>query len=292
MGSINTSTLFNVDGIVAVITGGGTGIGLMMAKALAFNGASKVYIIGRREDKLREAAAIHPNIIPLPGDIVSKDELKSMAEKVRQDCGYVNLVIANAGMTGPGLESLKPRHTLKDFVNHAWSSSMDELNAVYELNCTALLYTVLAFLELLDEGNKQRKGSPKSQVIATASTASYLRNPRAGFAYTSSKAAVISLVKSLSTFCVPWGIRFNAIAAGLFPSALAAPLYNPFRINKAIPITEEGAFSRAYQPAERAGSESDMTGTIIYLASQAGAFMNGSILLVDGGKLATMPATY
>ncbi|RYC62720.1 hypothetical protein CHU98_g3505 [Xylaria longipes] len=274
MGSINTSTLFNVDGIVAVITGGGTGIGLMMAKALAFNGASKVYIIGRREDKLREAAAIHPNIIPLPGDIVSKDELKSMAEKVRQDCGYVNLVIANAGMTGPGLESLKPRHTLKDFVNHAWSSSMDELNAVYELNCTALLYTVLAFLELLDEGNKQRKGSPKSQVIATASTASYLRNPRAGFAYTSSKAAVISLVKSLSTFCVPWGIRFNAIAAG------------------SIPITEEGAFSRAYQPAERAGSESDMTGTIIYLASQAGAFMNGSILLVDGGKLATMPATY
>lgn len=92
---------------------------------------------------------------------------------------------------------------------------MEDFNAVYGLNCTALYYTVLAFLELLDEGNKRKNYQGcKSQVIATASTASFLRNPRAGFAYLSSKAAVISLIKCFSTFCVPWGIRFNAIAAG------------------------------------------------------------------------------
>ncbi|KAI0877843.1 hypothetical protein GGS24DRAFT_82625 [Hypoxylon argillaceum] len=292
MSLINTASLFKIDGLVAVITGGGTGIGLMMAKALAFNGAAKVYIIGRRADKLAEAAALHPSIKPLVGDITSQDDLKRLAAQVQQESGYINLLITNAGMTGPGLESLKQRHTLKEFVEHAWASPMSKLNDVYELNCTALLYTVLAFLELLDEGNKRNTGLPKSQVIATASTASFLRNPRAGFAYTSSKAAVVSLIKSLSTFCVPWGIRFNAIAAGLFPSDLAAPLYNPFRINKNIPITQEGAFSRAYQPAERAGSEEDMAGIILYLVSRAGAFVNGSVMLLDGGKVATMPATY
>jgi NAD(P)-dependent dehydrogenase (short-subunit alcohol dehydrogenase family) len=151
--------------------------------------------------------------VPLPGDITSQDSLKAIADRVRQEVGYINLLIANAGVTGPMLESLKPRYTLSDFVAHAWSSSMEEFNATYGTNCTALFYTILAFLELLDEGNK-RKNYLKSQVIATASTASFLRNPRAGFAYLSSKAADISLIKSLSTFCVPWGIRFNAIAAG------------------------------------------------------------------------------
>lgn len=90
---------------------------------------------------------------------------------------------------------------------------MEDFTATYTLNCTAVFYTVLAFLELLDEGNK-KKNYLKSQVIATASTAAYLRVPRAGYAYTSSKTAVVSLMKSLSTFCVPWGIRFNTIAAG------------------------------------------------------------------------------
>jgi NAD(P)-dependent dehydrogenase (short-subunit alcohol dehydrogenase family) len=153
-------------------------------------------------------------VISLPGDIKSKDDLQAMANRVRDEVGYVNVLIANAGMTGPMLEDLKPRFTLKDYVDHAWKTSMQEFNDVYGLNCTALYYTVLAFLELLDEGNNSRYQGGKSQVIATASTASFLRNPRAGYAYLSSKAAVISLIKCFSTFCVPWGIRFNTIAAG------------------------------------------------------------------------------
>jgi len=188
----------------------------MMAKALAQNGAKKVYIVGRREDKLKEAAALFPGIItPLQGDVCDQAALKAMAERVKAEVGYINLLVANAGKSGPMLETLKPRYTLSDFVNLAWSSPMADFNDVYGLNCTALYYTVIAFLELLDAGNKSGQyAGGKSQVIATASTASFLRNPRAGYAYLSSKAAVISLIKSFSTFCVPWGIRFNAIAAG------------------------------------------------------------------------------
>lgn len=89
---------------------------------------------------------------------------------------------------------------------------MDE---VYRLNCTATYYTVLAFLELLDAGNKRRgPGQPQSQVIATSSIVAFQRDPRYGFAYLSSKAALVSMMKSLATYGVSWGIRFNTIAAG------------------------------------------------------------------------------
>lgn len=162
-------------------------------------------------------------VIPVQGDISCQSDLQRIATLIRDDVGYLNVLVANAGMTGPMLKDLKPRHTLSDFVQYAWKTPMTEFTNTYDLNCTALYYTILAFLELLDEGNKSRYQGGKSQVIATASTASFLRDPRAGYAYLSSKAAVISLIKCFSTFCVPWGIRFNAFAAGcMFPPSFSA----------------------------------------------------------------------
>lgn len=152
-------------------------------------------------------------VVPLPGDVTSQESLKEISTRVSEEIGYINLLICNAGGSGPKLEGLKPRYTLSDFVGYAWKSPMSEFTSAYEINCSALYYCTLAFLQLLDEGNR-RKNYLKSQVIATASTASFLRHPRAGYAYLSSKAGVVSMVKCLSTFCVPWGIRFNAIAAG------------------------------------------------------------------------------
>lgn len=134
---------------------------------------------------------------------------------MKHESGYIDLLVANAGITGPGLQSLRPGHTLAEYVQHAWNTPMQEFNAVYELNCTAVYYTVLAFLELLDEGNKRNTGSnSRSQVIAIASCASFLRNPLAGYAYCSSKAGLVSMMKCFSTHCAPWAIRFNVIAAG------------------------------------------------------------------------------
>lgn len=78
----------------------------------------------------------------------------------------------------------------------------------------------------------------------------------------------------------------------VFPSEMSEPLLRPYVIDSKKKVTEEGVFSRSYQPAERAGSEEDMAGTTLYMVSRAGDFLNGSIMLVDGGKLATMPATY
>ncbi len=167
---------------------------------------------------LKIDAVFYSKVIPVRGDITSQSDLGAISSQIRSEVGYINVLIANAGMTGPMLKDLKPRHTLSDFVEHAWKTPMHEFSDTYSLNCTALYYTVLAFLELLDEGNKSKYQGGKSQVIATASTASFLRDPRAGYAYLSSKAAVISLIKCFATFCVPWGIRFNAFAAGCMSS--------------------------------------------------------------------------
>lgn len=103
---------------------------------------------------------------------------------------------------------------------------MEDFTAVYNVNTTAVFYNVIAFLELLDNGNKKgNMGSVKSQVVTTSSIAGFNRNARAGFAYISSKAAVTHIMKVLSTFMVPYGIRFNVLAPGckclLLPNLLA-----------------------------------------------------------------------
>jgi len=78
----------------------------------------------------------------------------------------------------------------------------------------------------------------------------------------------------------------------VFPVGTADELFKQYHLDKTKAYTEEGAFSRAYQPAERAGSKEDVAGITLYMASRAGAFLNGSVILLDGGKLATMPASY
>ena len=164
--------------------------------------------------------------MPLKGDVTDKESLKAASDAIAKDTGYVNLLIANAGIAGPGLQGLSPRATVSEFVKNAWSSPMEDFNSVYGVNCTGVYYSIVAFLELLDAGNKKSKYGSKSQVVATASMASFLRDARYGFAYCSSKAALISMMKCFATYCVPWGIRFNAVAAGC-KSVLEVPNRQP-----------------------------------------------------------------
>lgn len=215
MSALHASELYNVDGLVAVITGGGTGLGLIMARALVDNGAAHVYVIGRRRAKLDEAAALHANITGICGDVTSQAFLQEAADQVRRERGHVHLVVANAGASGPGFLGLSPEASIEEFVAHAWKTPMSDITSVFELNYTAVYYTALAFMTLLDAGNRARfKPSVRSQVIVTASTASFLRKIRVGLGYSGSKAAVVSLTKALASMCVPYNIRFNAIAPG------------------------------------------------------------------------------
>ena len=220
-----TQDIFNVKGLVAVITGGGSGLGLYAARALDANGAKAVYIIGRREETLKEAAKTAENgtIIPIVGDVTDKQSLKKIADQVQKEQGYVNLLFANAGVSGPShAKAVAEKKTVKEYAEALFEPEMDEFDWTFHVNSTGVFYTVVAFMELLDAGNKKQNVPQDSQVIVTSSVAGFSRHLASGFAYSTSKAAVNHLVKMLSTaFAVnSFRIRVNAINPGLYPSVM------------------------------------------------------------------------
>ncbi|KAG6335613.1 hypothetical protein ID866_3470 [Astraeus odoratus] len=166
--------LFNVEGQVAVVTGGGTGIGLLIAKALEHNGAT-VYIIGRRLHVLEKAASEHSKhdkIIPLQGDITSRESLLDMVETIRARHGYIDLLVNNAGISRNLLPRLLPspldvnvneesQPSIKAFQDVLWNTGEPSGFAeTFETNVTAVYYTTVAFLELLHLGNLRRGALP------------------------------------------------------------------------------------------------------------------------------------
>lgn len=195
----------------------------MMAKALAHNGASKVYIIGRRLDKLQAAAkdSPHGNIIPLRGDVTSKESLDQMVNQVKLEIGYIHLLICNSGMTGPLVQTLSPDASLAEIREYMWAWDPKAFNDTYALNDTAAFFTTIAFLGLLDAGNHSNtRVGIQSQVLITASVAAGMRKLATGVEYITSKAAALQLAKLLSTFFGPHGIRVNCLCPGIFPSKL------------------------------------------------------------------------
>jgi len=251
----------------------------MMTKAFASNGA-KVYIVGRRKEKLDEAAKISPqSIIPIVGDVTSKDSLREVAKHVAEDCGFVNLLVCNSGVMIPALQVDPDKASVQEYAEAAMSQSMDEWNLGLTTNITGAMFTAFAFLELLDAGNKKGNAPGRqSQILMTSSAAAYLRGRGMNMPYHASKSAVSHLTKNLSSTLIPYSIRVNALAPGLFPSQMADSLIamgNPTK-----DPTEDGSLPKAYIPAERAGKTDDMAGTVLYLASAAGAYNNGNIVLI------------
>ncbi len=157
MSSIDAATLFSVKNLVAVVTGGGSGIGLMIAKALALNGAHKVYIVGRREGNLQTAAkeSPHGNIIPVVGDVTSKSDLAKITKQIQQEVGYVNVLIANSGISGPQVPSVTKETPIEEFQKGLWDLDFQEYTQTFAVNCSGVFFSIAAFLGLLDAGNKR-----------------------------------------------------------------------------------------------------------------------------------------
>ncbi|KAI1644020.1 NAD(P)-binding protein [Daldinia loculata] len=282
--SVEPNDLFGVKGLVVVVTGGGSGIGLMMVNALESNGAI-VYVIGRRKETLEKAAATakHGNIRIIQGDVSNKADLERAVAEIKSAVGYVNVVVANSGVPGPTMGALPQNPSISDFRNFVFGWDTAEFNNTYAVNSTGVFFTVAAFLELLDEGNKRGNLKQKSQVIATSSIGAYNRIPAAGYAYGSSKAGVVHMMKQLATALVPYGIRSNVIAPGFYPSEMTEPLLQ----NRP---TQE--WPKSVVPEQRLGDQEDIAGAILFLVSKAGAYINGNVLVTDGGRLGVVPAAY
>lgn len=299
--------LFNVSGLVAVITGGGSGLGLYAARALDANGAKAVYIVGRREDTLQEAAktGVNGTIKPIVGDVSDKDSLSRIAEQVRKEQGFVNLLFCNAGISGLRVRDYLPKKaegenpSLKEVQEALWAPDMHDFSQVTHINNTAVFYTAVAFLDLLDAANKKRNVPQDAQILVTSSIAGFSRHLASSFAYSTSKAATNHQVKMLSTYLAQSGfhIRCNLIAPGLYPSEMTQGQTSQMQKFAAVE-GHEGAFADAHimptdqSPAERTGSEQDIAGIILFMASQAGAYLNGECMVTDGGRLAQLPSVY
>jgi NAD(P)-dependent dehydrogenase (short-subunit alcohol dehydrogenase family) len=300
----NVQTLFSVPGLVAVVTGGGSGLGLYAARALDANGAKAVYIVGRREETLEAAAAtaINGTIIPIVGDVGDKESLAKVAEQVRSEQGFINLLFANAGVSGPNASNATKKDdgskpSVQEFADAVLKPEMSDFTATSHINNTGALYTAMTFLPLLNAGNKQKNVPQDSQILITSSIAGFSRALAHGFAYSTSKAAVTHLVKMLSTCFAQLGyhIRVNALAPGLYPSEMTDGQVSKFEKYQ---TGSEGAFPDAKimapdrSPSERTGSEEDLAGTVLFMVSRAGAYLNGETLVTDGGRLSQLPAVY
>jgi NAD(P)-dependent dehydrogenase (short-subunit alcohol dehydrogenase family) len=197
----------------------------MMTEALAANGAKKIYIIGRRKQVLEEAASHNPSvIIPVVGDVTSKDTLKAIASRIESEVGYINFLVCNSGAMGPSAGVNNREVSIAEYAAAAMNQSWDDVTSTFNINVTAVLFTAYAFLELLDKGNKNPVAAKtKSQILITGSIAGFTKQPNQSMAYKASKAAVMHLAKNLSSELWPFDIRCNALAPGCefsFPSNL------------------------------------------------------------------------
>ncbi|KAH8199589.1 hypothetical protein TruAng_006239 [Truncatella angustata] len=303
---LESESMHSVKGLIAVVTGAGSGIGQIMATALEHNGA-KVYILGRTLEKLKEtvARAKFGNIIPIQASVTSHDDLQRAVDRIRDEEGYINLLINNAGISTPNLGPPNtrpgPKWSLGRVRDYWFSRSYEDYLAVMQTNTVANLIVSFAFLELLDQGNKMREAEAalrpnlnpatakmrswvSSQIITTSSIGGFGRD-HAAFIYNASKAATTHMMKHLATYLVPFGIRSNIIAPGFWHTGMTDD------VARGIALTG-GAVPKTLIPEQRFGTEQEMGGTIVYLASPAAGYCNGSVFVIDGGYLTNHPSTY
>lgn len=278
--------LFSMKGHVCVVTGGGTGIGLMATQALAANGA-KVYITGRRMEALEQAAKSHDpsgsgQIIPIgPCDVTSKDDLAKIVKELEQKEKYISLLICNAGVGGPKAEpEADDAAKLKE---QLWENeSVEEWQDTYRTDVTAVYFTTLAFLPLLQasiepNGPMERFGA---SVITTSSMSGIMRHAQGHFAYNTAKGATVHLTKMMSAEFQKTWIRVNSIAPGYFPSEMTVKESDENQKSK---LPHDKVQDKGHVPAMRGGKEEEMGMAMLFLAKNT--YVNGEIIAVDGGVL-------
>ncbi|KAK0432604.1 short-chain dehydrogenase [Desarmillaria tabescens] len=283
---LNVATAMSLSGRVGLVTGGGTGIGFMIAKAFAANGA-KVYITGRRLDVLEKAAAsitgIPGSIVPLQMNVTDEESAKAGAKLIEGIDGKLDILVNNAGF-GTSLRdpdfSAKKLAASDPFDPETVQNWMD----IFALNTIAPFFVVRAFQSLLIKGAHSRPQGTSS-VINISSVGAIINTPiKMGcLAYGPTKAALEKLTLVLGTSFAGRGIpiRVNALKPGLFPSEIATP--EMLEMMSAEPLPGFGAPI----PARRPGTEAEMGMTAIYLS--VSDYTNGAILSVDGGVALVNP---
>ncbi|KAI9879553.1 MAG: hypothetical protein M1830_008180 [Pleopsidium flavum] len=280
---LRVENIFSVKDYVCIVTGGGTGIGLMCTQALAANGA-KVYITGRRMEALEKAAKSHNpseggQIIPAgPCDVTKKDDLEKLVQEISKKEKYINLLITNAGISGPKTEPNSSSATeLKDKL---WNNEdFESWNSVFNTNVSSVFFTTVAFLPLLQAGTEAHGGLSAS-VIVISSMSGIMREAQGHFSYNAAKGATVHLSKLMSAEFQKANIRVNSIAPGYFPSEMSMGESDE---SQKTHMPHEKAQEKGHVPAQRPGSDEEMAQAVLFLTKNT--YVNGEVIAVDGGVL-------
>lgn len=251
-------TALDLSGKSAVVIGGTTGIGHAIALGLAEAGADVVPTSRRRdlvEKTAEEIRTLGRQSLSCPSDVVDRASLDQLLAETVKAFGKVDILVNCAGRT-------KRAPTL--------DVSEEDWNAILDTNLTGILRAAQVFgRHMLERGY--------GRIINIASVASFVALYEVA-AYAASKAAVASLTKSLALEWGPRGVCVNAIAPGVFPTDLNRSLLEG---------TERGREFLTRIPMKRFGNVNELCGAAIFLASDAASYVNGEVIVVDGGFLAS-----
>jgi NAD(P)-dependent dehydrogenase (short-subunit alcohol dehydrogenase family) len=253
--------LFDLGGRVAIVTGGGTGIGRQMAQALAELGADLV-LCARKAERCEQAAAelreeLGVRALGLRCNVADQAEVDAVVARAREELGRVDILVNNAGTV--------------------WGASPEEMplegwQKVVDVNLTGAFLCSQAVGRVLIE---QGEGGRIVNIASVAGLAGAPAEVMNTIVYHATKGGLIAFTRDLAWKWARHGITVNAIAPGWFPSDMSR-----FVLDR-----QDDAFLRSI-PLGRYGGPDDLKGAVAFLASHASDYVTGHVLVVDGGQSA------
>jgi gluconate 5-dehydrogenase len=248
--------LFQLDGKVALITGGSRGLGLQMAEALGEMGC-RLAITARKADELKEAQAhlegLGHEVLTVTNDLSKTEGIPAMVDAVVQRYGTIDILVNNAGATWNA--------PAEDYPDEAW-------HKVLNLNVDSVFFVAR-------EVAKRCMIPQRSGKIINIASVAGLRGSATNvttIAYHTSKGAAVNFTRALASEWGKYNINVNAICPGFFPSKMSAGLLEK---------VADAVIARA--PLHRIGGDEDLKGAVVFLASEASRHITGQALAVDGG---------
>jgi len=250
---MNESKCRRLEGRVAVVTGGASGIGLASVRRLADEGAR--IVIGDVDPVSGEAAASEVDGIFVRTDVTSAEDVATMFRTAKESYGSIDIAFNNAGISPPDDDSIL-------------ETGIDAWRRVQEVNLTSVY---LCCKEVLPYMLEQGKGS----IINTASFVATMAAATSQISYTASKGGVLAMSRELGVQFARSGIRVNALSPG--------PVNTPLLIELFAKDPERAARRLVHIPMGRFGEPSELAAAVAFLASDDSSFLTASNFLIDGG---------
>jgi NAD(P)-dependent dehydrogenase (short-subunit alcohol dehydrogenase family) len=256
---VNVNKLFDLRGQTAIVTGGSAGLGLQMATGLAEAGAD-IVICARKYDRCLEAAgkieSLGVKVLPIKCDVTKTEEVADLVKNTINSLGKIDILVNNAGSVwGGSPEELKPENWVK----------VINVNIMGTVNVTQAVGR-----EMIKKG--------KGNIINITSVTGFVGSDTAtqnAIPYNTTKGALNTFTKDLAVKWIKHGIRVNGIAPGWFPTDMSS-----------WQLSQYGEEMKKDIPMLRFGSDDELKGAVVFLASSSSSYVTGHILVVDGGFLA------